>query len=136
MGLRCVCNPGLSHRMELAGCGTGRMKEDISKEQHMGRKSLIALLALAATCASCSFQPADTRAGSAYSADAPVDEAAFRVLDIDRDGYISRLEARRGSNLERQFGELDTNRDGRLAREELRGTSLAPMPAAPVASGR
>ena len=103
----------------------------------MKHTPLIALLALAATSASCSFQPTETRAGSTvYSADAPVDEAAFRVLDIDRDGYISRLEARRGSNLERQFGEFDTNRDGRLSREELRGTILGPLPAAPVASGR
>ena len=58
------------------------------------------------------------------------------MLDIDRDGYVSRLEARRGSNLERQFGELDTNRDGRLSRDELRGMYLTPMPGAPVTSGR
>ena len=53
--------------------------------------------------------------------EAPVSEATFRTLDMDGDGYVSRLEARRGTNVERQFDKLDTNRDGRLSREELKG---------------
>jgi Ca2+-binding EF-hand superfamily protein len=53
--------------------------------------------------------------------EAPVSEPTFRTLDMDGDGYVSRLEARRGTNVERQFDKLDTNRDGRLSREELKG---------------
>ena len=60
--------------------------------------------------------------------DAPVDEAIFKTLDIDGDGYVSRLEARRETNLKRMFDELDTNRDGRLSRDELKGLYVVEMP--------
>jgi len=65
---------------------------------------------------------------STVHGDAPVDEATFRTLDINGDGYVSRLEVRSGTNLERRFGELDTNRDGRLSREELRGMVAVERP--------
>ena len=92
----------------------------------MKHSTLTALVMLTVWGAAGGAQAADAPARTPVSpaADAPVDEAAFRVLDLDRDGYISRLEVRRGSNLERQFDQLDMNRDGRLSREELRGLTV------------
>lgn len=82
---------------------------------------LVLAVCAAAGCTAPNTSPRNVTQGAAAE---PVDEAAFRVLDIDGDGYISRLEVRRGSNLERQFSQLDANRDGRLSREELRGLAV------------
>jgi Ca2+-binding EF-hand superfamily protein len=46
-------------------------------------------------------------------------ELKFRSLDANRDGYISREEARASTDLDKRFDELDRNRDGRLSPREL-----------------
>ena len=42
----------------------------------------------------------------------------FDPLDRNRDGYISRDEAKDAPELRTRFSELDTNNDGKLSREE------------------
>jgi len=42
----------------------------------------------------------------------------FDRLDRNRDGYISRDEAKDAPELQTRFSELDTNNDGKLSREE------------------
>jgi hyperosmotically inducible protein len=49
----------------------------------------------------------------------------FKRLDADRDGYVSRAEARRVRDFARAFAEADDNRDGRLDADEfLKAQSL------------
>ena len=98
------------------------------EEAYMKHTPLTVLFMLTAWSVACPVQAAGTSPQSAAYFDAPVDQAAFRVLDIDGDGYISRMEVRRGTNLEWQFDQLDTNRDGRLSREELRGMFVVERP--------
>ncbi|MCD9098328.1 EF-hand domain-containing protein [Luteimonas fraxinea] len=45
----------------------------------------------------------------------------FAALDVDGDGYISRVEAKAHPALDAEFNAIDSNRDGRLSREELAG---------------
>jgi len=56
-------------------------------------------------------------AESAVSVDA-YGFVAFNQLDSDRNGYISRVEARSVSGVERAFESADANRDGLLDRKE------------------
>src|SRR5262245_21807845 len=44
-------------------------------------------------------------------------EAMFRALDKDKDGYISKEEAK-GTPHDKDFAKLDKNGDGKLSREE------------------
>jgi hyperosmotically inducible protein len=43
----------------------------------------------------------------------------FSRLDANRDGYLSRAEARKLGNFDKAFGEADDNRDGRLDAAEF-----------------
>lgn len=92
----------------------------------MKHRTLMAFFMLMAWSVTCSVSAADNPARPRSSA--PVDEATFKTLDMDGDGYISRLEVRRETSLERRFDQFDTNRDGRLSREELRGTYRVETP--------
>jgi Ca2+-binding EF-hand superfamily protein len=47
--------------------------------------------------------------------------ATFNSLDVNRDGYLSRQEARASSTLASQFNGLDKDRDGRVSLHELTG---------------
>jgi hypothetical protein len=42
----------------------------------------------------------------------------FDRLDRNRDGFVSRDEAKDASELDTRFSELDTDNDGKLSREE------------------
>lgn len=48
-----------------------------------------------------------------------VSDPAFRGLDVNRDGYVSRAEARKLRQFEKAFAEADENRDGRLDEDEF-----------------
>ena len=101
---------------------------DFSEEAFMKTAPFTVFAMLMACAMAYPVRAADTASSSMPRPGAPVDEATFGVLDIDRDGYLSRLEVRRGTNLERMFDQLDANRDGRLSREELRGLYAVEMP--------
>jgi hyperosmotically inducible protein len=47
------------------------------------------------------------------------DSPLFKKLDADRDGFVTRAEARRVKDFAYAFGEGDENRDGRLSRNEF-----------------
>lgn len=50
---------------------------------------------------------------------AAADAAAFRQLDLNRDGSLSRDEARGDLNLGPRFNDVDINRDGVVTQDEL-----------------
>jgi hypothetical protein len=89
----------------------------------MNLKTMIAA-AIAAAFA-LPLQAADDKAssgsaatsGSAAGATQSGAEKMFRDLDKDKDGFISRAEAK-GSPHEKDFDKLDKNADGKLSREE------------------
>lgn len=60
---------------------------------------------------------------SAAAADAPemgdTVSPEFRKLDANRDGYLSREEARKVRGFDKALGEADDNRDGRLDADEF-----------------
>jgi hypothetical protein len=45
----------------------------------------------------------------------------FRSIDTNKDGYISRDEAKNSAELNRQFGQLDKDGDGKLSPQEMSG---------------
>jgi hypothetical protein len=49
---------------------------------------------------------------------------SFWQLDTNKDGHITREEARNSPALTRRFNEIDTNGDGILSPEELKGWSF------------
>ena len=51
---------------------------------------------------------------------AAADEAAFRQLDLDRDGMLTRDEARADLNFGPRFDDVDINRDGVITSDEMR----------------
>ena len=73
----------------------------------------LALLMPAATMA------ADLRT-EYYERAAATDMAAFRALDIDRNGVVTRSETRGDVDFGPRFDDIDINRDGIVTLEELR----------------
>jgi Ca2+-binding EF-hand superfamily protein len=53
-------------------------------------------------------------------------------LDTNRDGRISREEAKASSDLNSRFGELDKNRDGSLSADEISNASSTGGGSAPM----
>ena len=51
---------------------------------------------------------------------AAADEAAFRQLDLDRDGRLLREEVKSDLNFGPRFDDADINRDGVITPEEMR----------------
>jgi len=60
-------------------------------------------------------------------------DAIFRDLDTNKDGKISRAEAR--GQVKRHFEELDTNKDGSIDRDELWEAAAAKPPVLPPRTG-
>ena len=81
----------------------------MKRNQSMHRR-FAAALAAALIGAAGAVQAAET--------DARVD-AEFRKLDTDRDGYLSREEAKKIRGFDRAFTEADDNRDGKLDAAEF-----------------
>ena len=96
--------------------------------------ALAAPAAMAQTSAPTEKQPAFGSEGSSKTpsrqgeaARNPTDRTAdtgagtFRSLDTNKDGFISRDEAKNSAELSRQFGELDKDGDGKLSPQEMSG---------------
>ena len=60
-------------------------------------------------------------AGSAASGRTTGSAALFDRLDKNRDGFVTRDEARDATELQGRFAELDTDNDGKISRSEMRG---------------
>jgi hypothetical protein len=89
---------------------------------------LAAAVALPTAVLAAGNDPA-ARAPSA-SGTAPRDAGApmtFNSLDANKDGHISREEAKNSSELNKQFSQLDKDGDGKLSAAEL-GSGSAPAP--------
>ena len=56
--------------------------------------------------------PRDTAVGSSMT---------FKSLDANKDGFVSRDEAKNSNELNRRFSELDKDGDGKLSSQELSG---------------
>lgn len=71
--------------------------------------------------------PRDTAAGSSMT---------FKSIDANKDGHVSRDEAKNSNELNRRFSELDRDGDGKLSAQELSGFgNSAPSTTGSGASG-
>jgi hypothetical protein len=74
--------------------------------------ALAVVLALGATTALAADKP--------ESGKAPTEQSLFERLDKNKDGYVSREEARNlPADTKLDFSKLDTNNDGRISRNEM-----------------
>src|SRR4030095_5065774 len=84
---------------------------------------------------------AQSPAAAADRADRPATDTpkgngmTFRSLDSNKDGFVSRQEAAKSSELSKRFNELDKDRDGKLSMEEIGGGGGGRAPA-PQQGGR
>jgi len=58
--------------------------------------------------------------GSAASGRTIGSAALFDRLDKNKDGFVTREEARDASELQGRFAEMDTDNDGKISRSEMR----------------
>ena len=82
----------------------------------MKMKTLVLASAIAAFVTPLSVGAASDKASST-SPDASGAEKMFQALDKNKDGYLSRDEAK-GTPHDKDFAKLDKNKDGKLSREE------------------
>lgn len=90
----------------------------------MRRRTLIAIsvaavfaLPLTVHAGGDKAKSADTGASASQGASSSGAEKMFQALDKNKDGFISREEAK-GTPHDNDFATLDKNRDGKLTREE------------------
>lgn len=57
-------------------------------------------------------------------------EGTFHPLDTNRDGFVSREEARGTADVNRRFNELDKDGDGKLSASEMSSMGSGPAPTA------
>jgi Ca2+-binding EF-hand superfamily protein len=70
--------------------------------------------------------PLSALAQSTYpSAPAKEKGPSLNTFDKDKDGYVSREEAKSSRELSSRFGELDKDNDGKLSAQEMSGTNGA-----------
>lgn len=48
------------------------------------------------------------------------DSNIFRELDVNRDGFVSKEEARRSADISARFNDLDSDKDNRISASEFR----------------
>ncbi len=88
------------------------------------KTSLATLLVLGAlplaAIAADATPPGGTTPGSAPTAGGDATPPMFKELDSNKDGYVSRDEAKRSAEVTARFSELDKDRDGRLTVSEFR----------------
>jgi hypothetical protein len=78
---------------------------------------------LAAGTEPSSRPPSASSAGPTGNPGAPM---TLNSLDTNKDGHVSKDEAKNSSQLSRDFSKLDKNNDGKLSADELAGSSPAP----------
>ena len=77
------------------------------------------ILSVTALAWAIPFAQAETSSADAQvGVTQPQDSAAFRKLDADRDGFLSRAEVRELEGYDKAFTEADRDRDGRLSPTE------------------
>jgi hyperosmotically inducible protein len=86
------------------------------RTKHLSGKTLV----IAALCGGLTAIPFAAGAQSNESVAAPTgaQDALFRHLDTDKDGFVSRDEAARSARFLESFAVADDNRDGRLSPDE------------------
>jgi hypothetical protein len=62
-------------------------------------------------------------------------DGLFNRLDADRDGYVTRDEARDATELQGRFAELDVNNDGKISRKEMQALDAKPGATGSTAAG-
>lgn len=91
----------------------------------MNIKSQLGLIALAAVASGLALA-ANAQVGGGYPSTTPLNSGSssatsedFNRLDANRDGYISKSEAKKDKELSKIFDSLDTNHDGKLDPNEF-----------------
>lgn len=72
--------------------------------------AVLGTLSLGAVAADTSSSPSSTRQGATSS--------MFDQLDANRDGFVSKDEAKRSADISARFKDLDSNSDGKLSTAE------------------
>lgn len=84
----------------------------------MKRNHTLATLLVLGTLpmAAIAADPAPSAAAAAKEAPAPL----FTQLDANKDGYLTKEEAKRSAEVTASFSKLDADRDGKIAANEFR----------------
>jgi len=86
--------------------------------------SLVTLLVLGTLpMAAIAADPAPAKPGAAAVKEAPA--PLFTQLDINKDGYLTKEEAKRSAEVTSSFTTLDADRDGKVSANEFK-TGTAP----------
>ena len=88
------------------------------KRNHFMHRRIVAALAAALIGAAGAVQSAQTDP-RIYPEVKKADSPEFKKFDSNRDGYLSREEARKIRDFDKAFGEADDNRDGKLDAAEF-----------------